>query len=405
MVASAPSAPGPSATHPPTLGSLATIERMPSPGSPDTPSPLGSAGGGDPHGSRPDIADYRRLPKAELHLHLDGSMRPATVLELGRERNLPEVTHLDASSIEARLIAPLPCRDQAELLRAFDLPIAVLQDAAALERATRELVVDLAADNVIYAEIRWAPGLHTRRGLSLDDGMAAVIRGARAGTAASGQTIAVRLIAVAMRSQGPEASLQVARAAATFAAQGLTGFDLAGPEAAFPDVAPHRPAFAVARAAGLGITVHAGEWGGPAQVRRALALAPDRIAHGGPAADDPALMATLRRQGVTLDLCPTSNWQAGLVPTLAEHPLPRLVRAGVPVTLSTDDRTISAVTLSEEYRRAHDILGLRLHELADLDRQALIAAFLRDDESLRARLAARLEQFLAEDPAWRERDP
>jgi adenosine deaminase len=332
-------------------------------------------------------------------------MRPATVLELGRERGLSEVARLDASSIEARLVAPLPCRDQTELLRAFELPIAVLQDAAAMERAAQELVLDLAAENVFYAEIRWAPALHMRQGLTLHDGIAAVIRGARAGTAASGQTIAVRLIAVAMRSHGPEAGLQVARAAATFAAQGLTGFDLAGPEATFPDVTPHRPAFAVARAAGLGITVHAGEWGGPAQVRRALALDPDRIAHGGPAAADPALMTTLRRRNITLDVCPTSNWQAGLVPTLAQHPLPRLVRAGVPVTLSTDDRTISAVTLSEEYRRAHQVLGLSLHELADLDRQALIAAFLHDDEPLRARLAARLEHFLAHDPVWRDEGP
>lgn len=373
---------------------------------------------------------FRRLPKAELHLHLDGALRPATALELGQERRLAETAGLDLAGIERALVAPLPCRDQAELLRAFDLPLAILQDAEALERAAHELVLDLAADGVIYAEIRWAPSLHTRRGLDPSEGVAAVIRGVRAGiaaaaalapaaslapaaapastaalapTAAGGGAdppIAIRLIAVAMRSAAPAESERIARLAATFSGEGLTGFDLAGPEAAFPDVAPHRRAFRIARAAGLGLTVHAGEWGGAGQVRRALIVEPDRIAHGAPAADDPALLAVLRQRGLTLDVCPTSNWQAGLVPTLAEHPLPRLVAAGVPVTLSTDDPTVSAVSLSEEYRRAHELLGLDLAALAALDRQALGAAFLQDDERLRRSLTDRLTAFLATDPAW-----
>ncbi|MGH2468266.1 MAG: adenosine deaminase [Candidatus Limnocylindrales bacterium] len=361
---------------------------------------------------------FRRLPKAELHLHLDGALRPVTALELGQERRLVETAGLDLAGIERALVAPLPCRDQAELLRAFDLPLAILQDAEALERAAHELVLDLATDGIVYAEIRWAPGLHTRRGLDLREGTAAVMRGARAGVAAvaavaraasSSPTatgtgaeppIAIRLIAVAMRSAAPAESERIARLAATFSGEGLTGFDLAGPEAAFPDVAAHRRAFAIARAAGLGLTVHAGEWGGAPQVRRALVVEPDRIAHGAPAADDPGLMAVLRQRGISLDICPTSNWQAGLVPTLAAHPLPRLVGAGVPVTLSTDDPTVSAVTLSEEYRRAHELLGLGLPALAELDRRALAVAFLHDDEPLRRSLADRLATFLAADPAW-----
>ena len=179
----------------------------------------------------------------------------------------------------------------------------------------------------------------------------------------------------------------------------MTGFDLAGPEATFPDPLLHADAYAVARGAGLGITVHAGEWGGAAQVRRALALEPWRIAHGAPAADDPALMAELVARSITLDLCPTSSLQADLCPTLADHPLPRIVRAGVPATLSTDDRTVSALTLTQEYARVRATLGLTMAELWHLDRHALEVAFLHDDEATRAGLIAEFDAFAAPEPA------
>jgi adenosine deaminase len=331
-----------------------------------------------------------RWRKAELHLHLDGSLRPATALELARERGLDE--GMDLAAMADRLEAPEQCLDQAQLLQAFDLPIAILQDAASLERVTHELVEDVAAEGTRYAEIRWAPALHLARGLDLRASVAAVVSGLRSGMAAvPGCT--VRLIAVAMRSHPPAMSLAVAEEAARFLADGLTGFDLAGPEAAHPDPLEHADAFAAARAAGLGITLHAGEWGGAAQVWRALELEPARIAHGAPAADDPALMRELTARGVPLDLCPTSNVQAAIVPSLAEHPLPYLARAGVPVTLSTDDRTVSGLTLTREYQRAHDVLGLSVHELWRINLHALEVCFLHHDEELRRQLIADFEQF------------
>ena len=348
-----------------------------------------------------DLELLRRLPKAELHLHLDGSLRPTTALELARARGVDG--GLDLADMTGRLVAPERCLDQADLLRAFDLPIAILQDAEALERATHELVEDLATDGTRYAEIRWGPGLHLQRGLSLRDGIAAVAKGARSGAAAmaasGGPPIVIRLIAVALRSHEPTRNEAVARAAADAMADGVTGFDLAGQEAAFPDPLLHAGAYAIAREAGLGITIHAGEWGGAAQVRRALMVEPWRIAHGAPAGDDPALMAELRARGVTLDLCPTSNLQADLCPTLADHPLPRIVRAGVPTTLSTDDRTVSALTLTQEYARARATLGLTMAELWRLDRHALEVAFLHDDEPTRARLLAEFDAWAASEPA------
>ena len=330
----------------------------------------------------------RAMPKTELHLHLDGSLRPATALELARTRKV-EAAPRDLESMRAALTAPEHGASQARLLEAFDLPIALLQDAEALERVAGELVEDKAADGVSYAEIRWAPLLHVAMGLPVASGIGAVCRGARLAAERSG--IEVRLIATAMRSHDPPANATLAETAATFIDDGLTGFDLAGPEAAFPDASAHTAAFTTARRAGLRITVHAGEWGGARQVRRALSIDPDRIAHGPGAADDEWLKARLRQRGISLDLCPTSNVQAGLVPALEKHPLARLHRAGVPVTLSTDDTTVAAITLSEEYARAVERIGLTLPELWAIDRAGIAFAFC--DEPTRDRLTHEFETW------------
>jgi adenosine deaminase len=343
----------------------------------------------DPTGTLARRAWLLAVPKAELHLHLDGSLRIETALDLARTRDVDAPR--DVQGMRRALIAPMPCRDQAELLRAFELPIALMQDAEALERIAAELVETKAAEGVRYAEIRWAPMLHTRRGLSLADVIAAVARGTRDAAARTG--IDVRLTCTAMRSADPEANVELAGVAAAAIDDGLTGWDLAGPEEAFPDPLLHAASFAVARAAGLRITVHAGEWGGAAQVRRALALDPERIAHGPGAVDDPDLCRELTARGVPLDLCPTSNWQAGIVPSIAAHPLARLHRLGVPVTLSTDDRTVSDLSLTDEYERALDLIGLTVDELWAIDRAALDVAFA--DEPTLARLRVTFEAWAA----------
>jgi adenosine deaminase len=332
------------------------------------------------------------MPKTELHLHLDGSLRIDTALELAASRRIEAPRTV--SGMRGQLVAPERCADQAELLHAFDLPIALLQDAEALERVASELVESKAADRVRYVEIRWGPLLHTRAGLSLSDGIAAVCRGARAAAARTGTT--VRLISTAIRSHDPADNVRLAETAARFRDAGLTGWDLAGLEAAFPDPIAHRRAFEAARAGGLRVTVHAGEWGGAAQVRQALALDPERIAHGPGAIDDPALCSELIARGVTLDVCPTSNVQAGIVASVADHPLACLHRAGVSVTLSTDDTTVSDVSLSEEYARAIDQNGLSPAELWAMDRRGLDVAFA--DEAALAPLKAEFDGWAAVRP-------
>ena len=265
------------------------------------------------------------MPKTELHLHLDGSLRVDTAIELARTRGVDAPTTVDG--MRAALVAPERCRDQAELLRAFDLPIALMQDAEALERIAAELVESKAAENVRYVEIRWGPLLHVARGLSLADGIAAVCRGVRGAGERTGTQ--VRLIATAIRSHEPAANVDARR---DRGALPRPGPDRLGPRRARGGVprsaASTRDAFAAARAGGLRITLHAGEWGGAAQVRRALELDPERIAHGPGAADDPDLCRELisrrHRARPLPDLeCPGRNravargrirWPASTVP-------------------------------------------------------------------------------------------
>lgn len=328
-----------------------------------------------------------RMPKAELHLHLDGSLRVGTAIDISRSRGV--AAPVTWAGMSRALVGPPRSPDQADLLRTFDLPIALMQDTEALERIAAELVEDKAADNVRYMEIRWGPLLHVARGLPLAEGIDAVAAGAARAAAATGST--VRLICTALRSHDPEANVVLAETAARFIDRGLTGWDFAGPEARFPDPRTNVRAYDAARAGGLRITIHAGEWGGAAQVRRALAVNPERIAHGPGAADDLSLMTELRERRVCLDLCPTSNAQATIVPSVAEHPLARLHRAGNPVTLSTDDLTVSDLTLSEEYRNAVERIGLSLPELWAIDRLALDVAFAD---------AATLSPLRAEFDSW-----
>ena len=306
-----------------------------------------------------DPAALRPLPKAELHQHLDGSMRPATAVELAQAIGM-ELTLEDA---RRRMVGPERCADQAELLTFFDLPISLLQTAEALERVTGELIDDLADDGIRYAEIRWAPRLHLERGLSVAAVIEAVARGVAARAASPGSTMPlVALIVTAMRSHPPAANVELARIAGEIG-HPVVGFDLAGPEAAFP-APPHALAFVTARDMGLALTAHAGEVAGPQRVREALDFGVRRIAHGVTAIEDPELVTLLRGRDITLDVCPTSNVQAGIVTRLEEHPLAALHREGVSVTISTDDRTVTGTTLTDEMARCTEALDLSSDELA-----------------------------------------
>ena len=314
-----------------------------------------------PVGGDSDPADFQAWPKAELHCHLDGALRPATAEELADELGLDLPRPL-------RLAAPASCASQAEYLEFFDHPIAVMQTAEGIARTARELGEDAAADGIEYLEVRWAPRFHLRRGLSVERVIEAVLEGLAAAP--------VRAVAIvcAIRQHPVEENVALARAAGRYAGRGVVGFDLAGDEAAWP-AAPHRPAFEAARAAGLGLTCHAGEAGPPSNVGDALDLGVERIGHGVIGARDHRLMDRVRSEGVTLDLCPTANWKCKAVPRLEDHPLPRLLRSGVRCTLSTDSPTVAGVTLSGEFRLAQQVLGMSPEELRRCNEMAFESRF------------------------------
>ena len=304
------------------------------------------------------MTDYRAWPKAELHCHLDGALRPATAAELaGRP---------------VKIVAPASCASLAEFISYFDDAISVLQTEANLERCARELAEDSAAEGIDYLEVRWAPRLHLRSGLSVDRVIRAVVSGLEAAP------IPAVAIVCAMRQHSPEENLELARAAGRHAGRGVVGFDLAGDEARWPNDGAMRSAYDAARAAGLRLTCHAGEAAGPESVAAALDhYRVERIAHGVSAARSPALLGRLRDEGVVLDLCPTANWRCRAVERLEDHPLPALLDAGVRCTISTDSRTVAATTLSDEYRIAHDVLGLDDDTLRRCNMTAHEAAFSR----------------------------
>lgn len=278
--------------------------------------------------------------RLELHCHLDGSVRPATVAELADEQGVV----LDRP-VEQAVVAPADCGTLMTYLSYIEPIVDVLQTPAALSRAARELVHDWSADGVGYGEVRFAPQLHGRHGMSLDDAVLAVAEGLAAGGADTG--VATGLLLCCLRQQPGETSEAVVDVAVRHR-DVVAGVDLAGDESK-PGVA-HRAAFEAAHAAGLDVTIHAGEAAGAESVWEALdVLGATRIGHGVRAVEEEALLARLRADAVALEMCPVSNVQTGAVATLADHPADWLLDAGLAVTVSTDARTTSSTTLNREF--------------------------------------------------------
>ena len=327
-----------------------------------------------------EAAYLQAIPKAELHLHLDGSVRPQTVLELAKQNGVP-IPSEDPDKLRDFLEANDNTASLVEYITYFELPIAVLQTVPALERATYELCEDVARDNVRYVEIRYGPWLHVQHGLSLTDVIRAVLSGWSEGQKAFG--LEGGIIATALRDMPPAQNLALAQVAGRFVGEGVVGFDLAGDEAGHPPIL-HEDAFRVARSLGLNITIHAGEAAGPESVRQAIAMGAVRLGHGVRAQEDPEVVAMIKEAGIQLDMAPTSNAQTKAVRRLKEHPLKRFYEQAIKVTISTDSRTVSNITLSREYQNAIRVIGCSPAQVWAMNLQALEGGF--GDKLTRSRL-------------------
>ncbi len=319
--------------------------------------------------------DLLAWPKAELHCHLDGSLRLETMLDLARKQGKMHL--LPADSVEGLTEILLQIDDSPTLeayLAWFRYSIPLMQTRDALIRIAYELAEDNAKENVRYLEVRYGPILHRDEGLTLDAVNTAVLEGLR--RAHQDYGIVSRVIVCGLRDRFESASLQQAELAVMHRDRGVVAFDLAGGEAGNPPD-HHLAAFYHAKNHLLGITVHAGESFGPSSIHQALfKCGAHRIGHGVTLREDPALMQYVVDHQIPLEICPTSNVQTHVVPSFESHPIVEYVRAGVPVTINTDNRLFSRTSMTEELWRAHTRCGLTEAELREIVLNGFRYAFL-----------------------------
>ncbi len=345
----------------------------------------------------PDL--IAKLPKVDLHRHLEGSIRIETLAEIAREYSI-ELPSYEVESLRpyVQMTAKDP-HNADQFLSKFGVLRQFFRSPEIVRRITDEIIADAAADNVRYLELRFTPfALARQMHFSFSDVLSWVCETAQ--TAAEMHGIRVGLIVSMNRHEPIELGLQAFEAALAFRDKGVVGLDLAGRELGFP-ARPFSPLFLEARQEGLGITIHAGEWMGPENVRDALEhMYADRIGHGVRVVEDSRVVRLAKERGAIFEVCPTSNLQSGVVEDVQHHPLIDLHYLGLEVTINTDDPAISNIVLSDEFRLAMTDIGLTLDDLRRSVIRAAEASFLPPAE--KAALVAAIEeettQLLTDNP-------
>ena len=337
----------------------------------------------------------RRAPKALLHDHLDGGLRPATIVDLAAEFGYAGLPTTDPVELAAWIRRGADRKSLELYLETFAHTVGVLQERDAITRVAAECAEDLAADGVAYAEVRYAPELSTERGLTLDEVVEANLAGFRIGVeraAAAGHPIVMKALVTAMRQAAR--SVEVAECAVRWRDAGVVGFDMAGPEKGYPPTR-YLDAYDYVRRENFHITIHAGESFGLPSIWEALQFCgAERLGHGVRIVDDIVvqpdgsvelgrLAAYVRDRRVPLEMCPTSNVHTGAAPSIHEHPIDLLRRLRFRVTVNTDNRLMSDVTLSSEFAALDEAFSFGLGEMEWLTINAMKSAFAPFDERLR----------------------
>ena len=338
----------------------------------------------------PSRDDVLRAPKVVLHDHLDGGLRPRTILDLAADCGHPLPTD-DAEALGDWFAEAADSGSLVRYLETFDHTVAVMQTGPALTRVARECVEDLVADGVVYAEVRYAPEQHVEGGLTLEEVVAAVQEGFDAGVAAAGGRIVVRQLLTAMRHQAR--SMEIAELAVSWRDRGVAGFDIAGAEAGYPPTR-HLDAFEYLQRQNFHFTIHAGEAFGLPSIWQALQwCGADRLGHGVRIVDDITvdedgsvqlgrLAAYVRDKRIPLEMCPASNVQTGAAASIGEHPIGLLTRLRFRVTVNTDNRLMSRTTMTDEMFSLVEAFGYSLEDLRWFTVNAMKSAFLPFDERL-----------------------
>jgi adenosine deaminase len=328
-----------------------------------------------PAGPLPPVTQelLHALPKTDLHCHLDGSLRLGTILELAEQQKvkLPEET---PEGLARALHQGQTCESLEDYLTAFDITLAVLQTEEALYRVAYELAVDAAKENVRYLEVRYAPVLHTRRGLKPTSIVDAVLEGLRAAKRETG--VKSHVIICGIRHIDPVTSLRLAELAVAYKNKGVVGYDLAGAEEGYPSK-DHQAAFQLILDNNVNVTIHAGEAFGPESIAQAVHYCgAHRIGHGVRLRENGDLLNYVNDHRIPLEMCPSSNVQTRSVADMKSHPLKFYFDFGLRVTVNTDNRLITDTTVSKELWIAHREMGFTLEDLVTLVVQGFKSAFL-----------------------------
>ncbi|TDB88468.1 adenosine deaminase [Actinomadura sp. KC216] len=337
---------------------------------------------------RPTLEDIRRAPKVLLHDHLDGGVRPGTVVDLARESGYGELPTTDADNLRAWFEESANSGSLERYLETFSHTVGVMQSVEALTRVAYECAEDLAKDGVVYAEVRYAPEQHLRDGLSLEQVVEAVLDGFAQGGREHG--IRVGTLVTAMRHQAR--SMEIAELAVRYRDAGVVGFDIAGAEAGYPPTR-HLDAFEYLQRENAHFTIHAGEGFGLPSIWQAIQwCGADRLGHGVRIIDDievdgddvklGRLADYVRDKRIPLEMCPTSNIQTGAAKSIAEHPIGLLRRLSFRVTVNTDNRLMSGTTLSNEFAKLAEAFGYGWDDLQWFTVNAMKSAFAPFTERL-----------------------
>ena len=314
-----------------------------------------------------------KLPKTDLHVHLDGSLRLKTILDLAEKQRV-DLPARDEDGLRKAMNLGQNCGSLVEYLKAFDVTLRVMQTEDALERIAYELAEDAARESVRYMEVRYAPMLHTRRGLKLTSVVEAVLAGLRQAQTNFG--IESNIIICGIRNVSPESSLEMAELAVAYKNRGVVGFDLAGAEYDHP-AKHHRNAFQLVRDNNINVTIHAGEAYGPESIAQAVhTCGAHRIGHGCRLRENGDLLHYVNDHRIPLECCPSSNVQTGAIRDLSSHPLKLYYNLGLRVTVNTDNRLVTNTTASKELWLCHTQMGLSLHDLKQIILAGFKSAFL-----------------------------
>jgi len=344
----------------------------------------------------------QKLPKVELHCHLDGSLRIPTILDLAKQDKVTLPT--SSSDKLSKLLVIGKTRGSLEdYIKRFDITLSVMQTPEALRRTAYELIEDVAKENVRYIEIRYSPILHTEKEMTIGESVEAVRRGLQRGQKDFG--VKSGIIVCGIRNISAAASLKLADLTVRYKNKGVVGFDLAGAEENFP-AKDHQEAFYMILNNNINATIHAGEAYGPSSIHQAIHhCGAHRIGHGTRLKENKDLMNYVNDHRITLEVCLTSNWQTKSIRSLKYHPLKYYYDQGIRVTLNTDNRLMSGTTLTKEFLLAHKLFGFKLHDFREMIIMAIKSAFLpyAERKQMIRGIADELEQEFGLMPEFIER--